>query len=157
MNSAPDNLDPLLKLLSDKRKSTPPPVYFDQLSDQVMARIHKEQQAPPRPWYERYAEDLDAKFIWTIGISIASCCFLIAGIWFAHQYFKKSSQEPTQKIPFNAQPGIQPSLITSSSPTTNIVSSLKPVVNAESKLNDFKELKNQTGLSNIVIGPAENN
>jgi len=159
MSSAPDNFDPLLKLLSDKRKNTPPPVFFNRLSDRVIARIHKDQQAPPRPWYEKCTEDLDAKFIWAMVISAVSCCLLISGVWLAHRYFEKNTHEPAQRSPFIGQSGVTPEQIHSSISESNNASSssLKPVVSSDPKLNDFHELKQKTGLSNIVIGPTEKN
>ncbi len=78
----PDNFDDLQKLLAWKRHEQPPPGYFNQFSQKVIARIEVEEWRYQSSWWQRLVASFDAKpvFACAYGLSMGGLLFLGLGL-----------------------------------------------------------------------------
>jgi hypothetical protein len=80
MNSAPDNFDRLQRLLKWKRHEQPPPGYFNELADRVIARLDR-MNAPPAPsWWQTLLARLEIKPVLVGASGVVLCGLMLFGI-----------------------------------------------------------------------------
>lgn len=61
MNEAPENFEALQKLLALKRHEVPPPGYFNNFSEKIIARIEAQEMAKQQSWWRQWLTGVDAK------------------------------------------------------------------------------------------------
>jgi hypothetical protein len=85
-----ENFESLRRLLALKRHETPPPGYFNNFSNQVVAQIRAGKSKASAswlelPWLSKFLETLQTKPAFAGGFAAALCLLLIAGIIYAGQ------------------------------------------------------------------------
>ncbi len=80
MNDHDNNFEELRRLLTLKRHEVPPPGYFENFSDNVMARIHAAQAAPRLPWMLRFLQRFESRPAYPVAFASSLCMLLLFGI-----------------------------------------------------------------------------
>ncbi len=77
MSNQPDHFEQLKKLLALKKYELPPPRYFEDFSDRVVARLEAVQAEKSMPWWQRLGLDFSLKpaLVGAFGV-LASAAFL---------------------------------------------------------------------------------
>ncbi len=92
MNPENENFDSLRRLLALKRHEQPAPRYFNDFSEQVIARIkagqlgedlHAAWLFEPPSWLHRFWQVLDAKPILAGAFGVAACAVMLGGVFLA--------------------------------------------------------------------------
>jgi hypothetical protein len=91
MIPAPDNFDPLQRLLAWKRHEQPPPGYFVSFPDQVVGRIQDLHEAVPDPWWRRWLWERDHRPVLAGAYCVAVCGLLLSGISLSQIFGDKSA------------------------------------------------------------------
>jgi len=80
MNPDPENFEQLRKLLALKRHEQPPPGYFDNLPNQIWARIERESAAPAPSFWTDFLNRFVLRPTVAYGFAVVVCATLIVGI-----------------------------------------------------------------------------
>jgi hypothetical protein len=78
MSAAPENLDPVQKLLSLKRHEVPPPRYFNDFSGHVIARLDAPEQV--KTWWQRLGFEFDLQPAVVCALGMVVSALLLFGI-----------------------------------------------------------------------------
>jgi len=78
MSHSEDNYTEVQRLLGCKRYEQPPPGYFASFSDQVIARIEREEGKTYSSWWDWFVERFDAKpvLVCAYGLAVSSLLFM---------------------------------------------------------------------------------
>jgi hypothetical protein len=105
MNQETENFEQLRRLLKLKRYEQPPPRYFNEFSQQVIARIRAGERVDDNaiierllweaPWLQRIWAAFEAKPVLAGVLGVAMCGFLITGVI----YSDKADVQPVALIP----------------------------------------------------------
>jgi hypothetical protein len=86
-----ENFEQLRRLLALKRHEQPHPRYFNDFSQQIIARIQAGDTAAEKglsgmlwevPWFQRFWGLMEAKPIVALSFALTACAFLVGGIFF---------------------------------------------------------------------------
>lgn len=80
MNPKPDDFDKVQKLLALKRHEQPPPRFFSEFSEQVIARLDSPVPARPGRWWQRLGLDFDLQPPLVCALGVVVCGLLLVGI-----------------------------------------------------------------------------
>lgn len=80
MNTEPENFDQLRKLLALKKHEQPPPGYFNNLPNQIWARIEKENVTAKPTFWKQFLSDFVLRPATAYGFAFVVCATLIVGI-----------------------------------------------------------------------------
>lgn len=80
MNSSPEELDRLKKLLALKRYEQPPPGFFNHFSDKIIARIETGRPATRPSLWQRLFPELDAKPVLACAYGLVITGLLVVGL-----------------------------------------------------------------------------
>lgn len=103
MNSTPENFEDLQRLLALKRYEQPPPRFFANFSNTVIARIEAQEQQDALPWWERLGLTFSLKPAFMCGFGVVTCGLLSLGI-LASSVGNRLPMVAAQEPGFNAQP-----------------------------------------------------
>lgn len=138
MDSKPDQFENLRRLLALKRYERPPPGYFNDFSDRVVANIRTggfaaqaeaERLSWEVPWLQRFLDALSAKPAFAGVVGAALCVAMVVGIVRAERLdataiADNSGTQPALALPNGAdalvfnQPLVQPELSSSTNALT---------------------------------------
>lgn len=109
MNSEHEKQMDLQKVLALKRHEAPPPRFFKGFSTQVMDRIHSPEPSVPRPWWQRFGDEIDSRPVLVCGSGIIVCGLLVIGLIASLRVeppkrVAKPSGDPNQLIATPASP-----------------------------------------------------
>ena len=85
MNPEPQDTSRLQKLLALKRHERPPPRFFNDFSDRVIARMHTPGSIGPAHWWQRLGLDLDVKLAVIFAFGLVVCGLFLIGVTSATQ------------------------------------------------------------------------
>ena len=85
MNTEPENFDSLQKLLALKRHEQPPPRYFNDFSEKIIARLRTDHRPGWAAWFQRLGFGYDPKPAIVCALGVIVCGLLLAGIITATQ------------------------------------------------------------------------
>ena len=148
MNEKENNFESLRKLLALKRHETPPPGYFNDFSNQVMARIRAGDSEPSRSvetsWLLRFFQLFELKPAFAGAFASALCLLLVFGIVYADR--PDSSTAPflsATAAPSGSFAALNPAMISQPMEgsgmlaSTNPMTSLQPVASLFESQNPF--------------------
>src|SRR5262245_61109446 len=151
MKPAPQEFDRLTKLLALKRHETPPPGYFNNFSDKVIARIEADGLFVRSSWWQRLFPEWDAKPVLACAYGLVIMGLLAIGVGISQSLETEETAAPDLGRPWFAQnpasdavlPVSVPVIQASLSGQTNPASSVNPVISssAPSFLFDVNRLK----------------
>lgn len=75
-----NDFDALRRILALKRHEIPPPGYFENFSDNVMARIRAGETAQEMPWLLRFLQAFEARPAYPVAFASSLCMLLLFGI-----------------------------------------------------------------------------
>jgi hypothetical protein len=149
MNPAPEPFDRLGKLLALKRHEPPPPGYFNNFSDKIIARIEAEGLRTPVSWWQGLFPQWDAKPVLACAYGLVITGLLAIGVGVSQSLDTEETAAPDLGRPWQA-PASDAALpvsvpVTQASLTgqSNLASSVNPVISsgAPSFLFDVNQLK----------------
>jgi hypothetical protein len=129
-----ENFETLRRLLALKRHEVPPPGYFHNFSNQVIARIklgeHRSSEAVEMPWFLRFIQIFDAKPAFAGAFASALCLLLVFGIVNAERPDMSLAQSPMLvQTADNSTPAVASTSATSQpSQSTLALNSTNPVL-----------------------------
>jgi hypothetical protein len=113
MSREPENFDRLVKLLQVKRRESPPVGYFDDFSDEVIARIKAGAVGEPENamglpegagWLSHVWALLEAKPILAGGFGVVVCGLVLSGVFYSQQLpGSGGSEEAVSLVPLSGQ------------------------------------------------------
>jgi hypothetical protein len=80
MNDHDNNFEELRRLLTLKRHEVPPPGYFENFSDNVIARIQAGETARELPWLLRFLQAFESRPAYPVAFASSLCMVLLFGI-----------------------------------------------------------------------------
>lgn len=80
MNDHDNNFEELRRLLTLKRHEVPPPGYFENFSDNVIARIRAGETARELPWLLRFLQAFESRPAYPVAFASSLCGLLLFGI-----------------------------------------------------------------------------
>jgi hypothetical protein len=101
--SLPENdFDTLRKLLACKRHEQPPPGYFNDFSDRVIARLNTEDLTEYSSWWQWLVAKFDAKpfLVCVYGLTVSS--LLLAGFHLSEVFETEVARNPVTTLPWLA-------------------------------------------------------
>jgi hypothetical protein len=159
MSENDNNFEALRRLLVLKRYETPPPGYFDSLSNQVIKRIGAgdtgragswvEELSSQAPWLEKLVQMFDVKPVFAGTFAGALCLLLFLGI----VYSERPDMSSQTNFQATATPGATTALAAVSAPLAQptdqigIVSSTNPVLSLQPNSSLF-------GTPNSLVQPV---
>ena len=151
MNSSPEEFDRLKKLLVLKRHEPPPPGYFNQFSDTIIARIEAEGLRDRVSWWQRLFPNLEAKPVLACAYGLVITGLLAVGVGVSQSLENEETSAQNLGPPWFAQAPASDAVLpvsvsvaqTSLTGQTNHASSVNPVISsgAPSFLFDVTRLK----------------
>jgi hypothetical protein len=75
-----NDFEALRRLLALKRHEVPPPGYFENFSDNIIARIQAGDQARDLPWLLRFLQAFEARPAYPVAFASSLCMVLLFGI-----------------------------------------------------------------------------
>src|SRR5580658_821835 len=85
MSENEQDFEALRRLLALKRHEVPPPGYFENFSDHVMARIQSGETTREIPWLLRILQAFEAKPAYSVSLASTMCMLLLFGIMTVEQ------------------------------------------------------------------------
>jgi hypothetical protein len=80
MSENENDFEALRRLLTLKRHEVPPPGYFENFSDSVIARIQLGEEARELPWYLRFLQVFETRPAYPVAAASSLCMVLLFGI-----------------------------------------------------------------------------
>ena len=80
MNDNDNNFEELRRLLTLKRHEVPPPGYFENFSDGVIARIQAGEATAKLPWLLRFLQRFESRPAYPVAFASSLCMLLLFGI-----------------------------------------------------------------------------
>ncbi len=145
MNSSPEDVSRLTKLLGLKNREQPPPGFFDHFADKVIARIEAEGLATHASWWRRLFPELEAKPVLACAYGLFITGLLVVGVGIS-QSIESDESGPTIGSPWFAQTPAPAPVASSSgvaldrplSATSDSASSVNPVFTTSSPRFSFE-------------------
>ena len=135
MNSSPEEFDRLKKLLVLKRHEPPPPGYFNQFSDKIIARIEAEGLRDRVSWWQRLFPNLEAKPVLACAYGLVITGLLAVGVGVSQSLENEETSAQNLGPPWSAQAPATDAVLpvvsvaqTSLTGQTNLASSVNPVI-----------------------------
>jgi len=136
MNSSPEEFDRLKKLLVLKRHEPPPPGYFNQFSDKIIARIEAEGLHDQISWWQRLFPNLEAKPVLACAYGLVITGLLAIGVGVSQSLENEETAAQNLGPPWFAQAPTSDAMLpvnvsvpqTSLAGQTNPASSVNPVI-----------------------------
>jgi hypothetical protein len=155
MNSSPEDFSRLSKLIRLKSHEQPPPGFFDNFSDKVIARIEAEGVAMQVSWWQRVFPELEAKPLLACAYGLVITGLLVVGLGISQSIESEEGPGPSLASPWFAQTPATASLAPSGaaldrplSEQTASTSSVNPVFSSSAPRFLF-EVNNQLPVQNV--------
>jgi hypothetical protein len=94
MSENENNFEALRHLLALKRHEVPPPGYFENFSDGVLARIHASDAVRELPWLLRVLQAFESRPAFPVAFASTLCFLLLFGIVSVEQNPEMASGQP---------------------------------------------------------------